>query len=282
MQNVTITEALSHAVTTALRPLIRILLRHGVGYDAFAELAKRAYVEVGMSDFGIPGKKQSISRVSVLTGLTRKEVSRITENPAPADGATAERYNRAARVIAGWVRDRDFLDSNGQPAALPAQDGDHSFAALVRRHSGDVPARAVLDELVRVGAVESANGSVKLRARSYIPANSDVDKLQILGTDVGDLIRTIDHNIQHGNTDPLFQRKVMYDNLPTETLPEFRALSREQAQELLERIDRWLAQRDRDINPESAGTGRMRAGIGIFYFEEEVAPATAANTENAS
>ncbi len=282
MHTVNITEALSQAVSAALRSLIRILLRHGVAYDAFAELAKRAYVEVGMNEFGIPGKKQSISRVSVLTGLTRKEVARVAENPAPADTATAERYNRAARVIAGWVRDRDFLDRDGQPATL-GQGGEQGFAALVRRHSGDMPVRAVLDELVRVGAVERLDdGKVRLRARSYIPAKSDIDKLQILGTDVSDLIRTIDHNIQHGNTDPLFQRKVMYDNLPSEAVPEFRKLSREQAQELLERIDHWLAQRDRDINPKSVGSGRMRAGLGIFYFEEEVAPATAANTENAS
>jgi len=85
------------------------------------------------------------------------------------------------------------------------------------------------------------------------------------------LISTIDHNLQaDGSPDeiPLFQRKVLYDNLPAEVLPEFRALSAESSQKLLEKLDAWLAERDRDNNPEIEGTGRHVAGIGIYYFEE--------------
>jgi len=274
-----VTEVLSAAVLKALRPLVRILLRHGVACDAFTELAKQVYVEVGMNEFALPGKKQSISRVSVLTGLTRKEVARLIARPLAADASTGERYNRAARVISGWIRDPDFLDRDGQPATLLAHDGEKSFASLVRRHSGDMPARAVLDELARVGAVERlADGSVRLCARSYIPVASDIDKIQILGSDVRDLIRTIDHNLQHGHTQPLFQRKVMYDNLPTESLPRVRHLTATNAQRLLEEIDSSFAKLDRDVNPEIDGSGRARAGIGIFYFEEDL---TSATTEEA-
>ena len=59
-----------------------------------------------------------------------------------------------------------------------------------------------------------------------------------------------------------------YDNLPAEVLPEFRKLSAKRAQELLEKLDRWLAERDRDVTPSVKGTGRNRAGLGIYYFEE--------------
>lgn len=268
-----ISQALSAAVSRLIRPLVRILLRHGMSFNEFADLAKRAYVDVAMSEFRIPGKKQSISRTSILTGLTRKEVQRLCSASADTDHATVERYNRAARVISGWVRDPDFTDAEGRPLALPPDDAAISFAVLVRRHSGDMPVRAVLDELLRVGAVEHLeDGRIRLVTRAYVPRTSELDKLAILGADVSDLTATIDHNLEHGPDDPRFQRKVMYDNLPEEAIAEFRRLSSEQGQKLIEQLDRWLSRHDRDVNTGIKGSGRMRAGVGVFYFEENLSP----------
>jgi hypothetical protein len=282
----TVHKVLSGAIERILRPLFRVLLRNQFSFNAFSDIAKRVYLEVASREFGIPGKKQTVSRVSILSGLTRKEVHRVLNLIPSIDSESVERYNRAARVVAGWVRDPDFGDASGNPVALAPQRGPVSFASLVRRHSGDVPARAVLDELLRVGAVDTLpDGRVRLLARAYVPRGSERDKLNILGTDVADLITTIDHNLQLGGhdplfqpkvmlggRDPLFQRKVMYNNLPAEALPEFRDHSSEQAQALLERLDRWLAEHDRDTNPRVTGTGRLRAGVGIYYFEEQLAP----------
>lgn len=259
---------LSRAVQRLLRPLVRILLRNGVSYGSFADLAKWVYVDVATREFAIAGRKQSTSRVAVLTGLTRKEVHRLRQPSMPADREIAERYNRAARVIAGWRREREFLDAEGRPAALPVSGESGSFTSLVRRFSGDMPVRAVLDELRRVGAItELDDGRVELVTRAYIPKTSETDKLHILGTDVAYLIGTIDHNLRSDSTAPFFQRKVAYDNLPDQVLPEFRKLSAEKAQLLLEELDRWLAQHDRDAEPGVEGTGRNWAGVGIYYFE---------------
>ena len=85
---------------------------------------------------------------------------------------------------------------------------------------------------------------------------------------MGLLISTIGHNLKADPTDPLFQRKVAYDNLPDEILPAFRKLSARKSQDLLEKLDRWLAQRDRDMTPTVKGKGRSRAGLGVYYFEE--------------
>jgi hypothetical protein len=194
---------------------------------------------------------------------------RVRKLPKPDDSASAERYNRAARVIAAWRRNRTFLDAKGRPVPLPMTGSGVSFSELVKRFSGDVPVRATLDELIRVGAVERLeDGRIILLTRSYIPVSSDADKLHILGTDVTHLISTIDHNLRSDSNGPFFQRKVAYDNLPDEVLPVFRKHSARKAQALLENLDRWLAQRDRDITPTVKGTGRNRAGIGIYYFEE--------------
>jgi hypothetical protein len=197
---------------------------------------------------------------------------RVRKLSRPDDRASTEKYNRAARVIAAWRRDRNFLDAEGKPAPLPMAGPDVSFSELVKRFSGDVPVRATLDELIRVGAVERLeDGRISLLTRTYIPESSDADKLHILGTDVAHLISTIDHNLKSDPIGPLFQRKVAYDNLPDEVLPAFRKHSAKRAQTFLESLDRWLAQHDRDVTPTDKGTGRNQAGIGIYYFEEPYA-----------
>ena len=264
-----VTKALSAAILRMLRPLVRLLLRHGISYGTFSDLAKWVYVDVADKEFAVPGRKQTVSRVSVLTGLSRKEVSRIESIETPDDDAIAHQYNRAARVISGWLRDKHFIDAEGEAAVLPLE-GKNSFAELVKAYSGDMPVRAVLDELVRVKAVELKNDEVKLLTHAYVPAEGEEEKMYILGTDVALLINTIDHNLENIQEKPHFQRKVAYDNLPEEILPQLRELSREKAQELLEEINRYLVKQDRDSNPQITGSGRKHAGLGIYYFEEDV------------
>ena len=261
--------AISAAVTNILRPLVRLLLRNGIPYRTFSDIAKRVYVDVATEEFRIPGRKQSKSRVSILTGLSRKEVLRVRRLPAADDQGAGARYNRAARVIAGWVRDRRFRDDTGNPSELPFDGGTASFRKLVDTYSGDAPARAVLDELLRVGTVQRApDGKIRLLERSYIPKTGEIDKIGILGVDASDLIATIDHNICRPDT-LFFQRKVCYDHLPLGVLPELVKKAAARGQSLLESMDRWMSQRDRDVNPAVPGTGRMRAGIGIYYFQED-------------
>ncbi len=261
--------ALDAALLRLLRPLVRLLLRHGVPFAAFADLAKRTYVEVAMQDFALEGRRPSISRASILTGLTRKDVQRLLVGGGAEREAPAERHNRAARVLTAWVRDPDFLRPDGSPRPL-APDGSDGFAALARRHSGDMPSRAVLDELLRIGAVRTCDdGLIEPVARGYVPQRSASDKLRMLGTDVADLIDTIDHNIEHGADEPRFQRKVMYEGIPVEALPAFRRWSATFSQALLEKLDRWLAARDAaEPQADAAGAGAVaRVGVGIYYFE---------------
>ena len=262
-------KALSAAILRLLRPLVRVLLRNGVSYNGFADLAKWEFVDVAAKEFGVPGRKQSDSRISVVTGLTRKEVARIKGIDTPDDTDAEQQYNRAARVIGGWMRDRRFSTQDSSPALLPF-DGPDSFSELVKAYSGDMTARSILDELLRVGAVErNQEGMIRLLVSAYVPVGSDAGKLHILGSDVALLIGTIDHNMHQTQEQPHFQRKVAYDNLPLEALPKLRALTDEHAQALLQEIDRYLSQQDRDINPDVQGTGRKHAGIGIYYFEED-------------
>jgi hypothetical protein len=249
---------------------VHILLQHGIPCDVLSSVARQVYVQVAAKEFSLPGKKQTTSRISILTGLTRKEVRRIMTTPKVEGQEATDRYNRAARVVTGWTRDKAFHDKTGAPLALPIEGKTASFGALVRRYSGDLLVRSMLDELLRVGAVRRMkDGRLRLQARFYVPEQGEVEKLHILGTDTADLIATIAHNLNR-QAAPRFQRKVMYDNVPVEAVQEFQRLSANRAQAFLEHIDRWLSKRDRDVTPIVKGTGRKRVGIGVYYFEDDV------------
>jgi len=245
------------AISRMMRPLVRILLRNGISFQTFADIAKNQFVEVARSEFAIEGRKQSTSRIAVITGLTRKEVTRIFRLSFSGDQESAERYNRASRVVSGWRRDGDFLDSKGKPAILALSGRTHTFQELVKRYSGDMPYRAVLDELVAEGVVRRQGiDRVKLMERAYLPKADVSMKLHILGTD------------SPGDSEPRFQRKVLYDNLPDQVLQALRRRSSKMGQALLEKLDKIFSCRDRDVNPDTGGSGRNTAGVGIYYFEK--------------
>jgi len=276
------TQPLHRALYRILRPLARLLLRNGIPFGEFADLVKRAYVEAALEDFGDGRKKPTDSRAAVMTGLTRKEVKRHREILAGSDtGTTSNSHaNRASRVVSGWVHDAAFQDSEGDPALLPF-DGPLSFCELVRRHSGDMPPRAVLDELLRVGVVatDETTGKLWLRQRAYVPAGDSEEMLQIFGEDVSDLIATVDHNLVSGESghQPLYQRTLTYNNIPPQVMARWRVYAAAESQGLLEHLDRWLGPHDRDIagggEQASPGDG-VRTGVSIFYFEDPVQPDT--------
>ena len=255
-----------------LRPLVRLVLKRGMAHGQFAELVKRAYVETAREDFTVPGRKLTISRVAVLTGLTRKEASRLMQQEVtPPARSSRRRVNRAARVVSAWVEDDRYHDGRGAPASLPFEsDEGESFASLVAEHGADVTPRAVLDELIRVGAVERLkNERLRLVERAYIPRADESAKLEILGADVADLVASIEHNLDSETGPPFFQRKVAYDNLPARYLPKLRKLLARKGQRLLEELNRDMSEHDRDVQGDDESPDRRRAMIGIYYFEDE-------------
>lgn len=267
---------LHQALSRILRPLARLLLRNGIPYGEFAELLKRAYVEAALEDFTDGRRRPTDSRAAVMTGLTRKEVKRQREILTGEDAGAREvlHTNRASRVVSGWVHDAVFQTRDGEPAML-AFDGPGSFSELVKRYSGDMPPRAVLDELLRVGvvSVDAESGGLVLKQRAYVPAGDSAEMLQIFGEDVSDLIATIDHNLvsDESGQGPLFQRTLTYDNIPPEVMESWRKHAAAQSQVLLEQLDTWLGPHDRDISgqqPGSVSGDSVRTGVSIFFFEE--------------
>jgi len=278
-----------------LRPLVKLLLRNGIGFADFTAAMRTTYIEVaGDQEFMLAGKKkQSVARIAVLTGINRKEVKnqldviaeKRTEGPELLNGGyLAFNNNVVAAVISSWRTDSHYVGKDGKPRRLSfGEDKKGGFEELVKKHSKDMTPRSVLDELERLGAVEKNRraGSVKLISKEYLPIDED-QMMRIGSENIGDLLKTVIHNIDtRDTTNRRFQRRVYYDNIPKDSAAEFRPYGEEKAQKFLEEINLTLASRDRDQNPGVTGEGRYRVGFGVYYFEENISD-NSDNGENES
>jgi hypothetical protein len=257
-------QKLLQAARRILRPLVRILLRNGIASDALTELVRKTYVDVAHEEFGIDGKRQTLARISVITGLNRKEVARLLKLP-PIDRSDEVWWNRAAHVLASWLRDETFLDRKGDPLDLPFAGEEASFTELVRRHSGDMRPRAVADELLRIGAIEAVDGKLRMTARGYVPGADAERIIEILGMDTAEFMEAIDHNLLADPDDRLVQLKVLSDNVPARYQAEFNAYSGRLTRNLLEELARWLSERDHGSD-WSGDDERVVLGLGVYQI----------------
>lgn len=259
-------DTLNASVRRLLRPLVRILLRNGVAYGTLAGLIRQVYVDVAFKDFAPQGKKQTVSRVSALTGLTRKEVKRLLEEDSHDAHDGQARYSRAVRVISGWLHDERFHSESGKPAVLPVDAGQNSFALLVKEYSGDIPTMAMLAMLEEGGTVSVSKGRVRLVRHAYVPGGDAIEKIKILGSDVYELISTIDHNLTAAADDLRFQRKVSYDCIDPAAVGKLKKMSFSKAQTLLEQLDKQYS--DHVVEENDAGGGKY-ISLGIYFYEQD-------------
>lgn len=247
------------------------MYRSGISFGEFTQLGKVAYIKEIEKELIKENEKATTSRIAIITGLTRKEVATIRKQDTPKI-EPAKRRGRAVRVITAWMNDAKYRDSTGKPKLLKVSNNsaDVSFQSLVSQYSGDMPYRAMMNELIRTGSVELVdNNKVRLVRAAYIPTNQDDDeKYSILGEDVPLLISAIKHNTINTDESPYFQRKVCYNNIPRKHIAEFQALANHENQALLERLNNWLAEHDENDN-HFGSNNTVKVGVGVYYFEEK-------------
>ena len=264
-------DRLVRCVTRSLRPLVRILLRSGIGYPQFAELAKLAFVQEAFGEKDHRGRCINLSRVAVRSGLSRKEVSRLRmrlEDGSPLDTLSkAVDYEslHAARVLQLWHADPRFVQWDGSPEVLRFSDGPRSFSALVKAAGGDVPPGAVRAELVAAEAVlELADGSLKVVKRHFVPADLGEELLVGFTHMVIPVLEGLARNTDAKCEVPFIQRLVYSDRLPPAQVPVFRQLARERVTGFVQSVDTWLSATE---SPEAVVDSPQRVGIGVFYYE---------------
>jgi hypothetical protein len=236
-----------------------------------AEVLKTVFVEVAGRDFDLPERKTSLSRIAIITGLTRKEVAKQQEILISGALDVDSNLNRVSRVLEGWHTDPTFTGPYGMPMELPFESPTSaSFASLVRKHSGDMAPRAMLDELIRVGAIEqTSTGAFKVLVRVYIPRDFHPDALQRFGEVVRDFINTYEFNMDKRPGMGRFERIVFADDgLREDLMPAFDALLRAKGHKFLVELHNWISAQE-NVNVIKKGKRRIRTGVGLYHYVSE-------------
>jgi hypothetical protein len=262
-------DGLLQGAAETLRPIVRRLLAAGVPFGLLESRLRELVIEVADEDFALAGRRQTDSRISLITGINRKEVRRIRSRSPEAERLPSFGRNQAAGLISRWRADPRASDRTGRPKPIPYKAGrGPSFVQLVEQVTADLPARAILDELLRLGAAElRADGWVVLKSDAYVPKLGRAEKLAMLREDPADLVETMLRNIFEEVSEPLLQRRVSYDNVGGDGVEKLRRRVRSAAETFLRRIDRLFAKFDRDRNPKAPAGKRHLAGLGVYYFE---------------
>lgn len=263
-------EQLVHATAEILRPLVKRLLVANVPFGRLEARLRELFVEIAEREFALEHRPQTDSRVALLTGINRKEVHRIRAGGDAGKSAPAKfGRNHAASLVSRWLTDPRACDAGGHPLPLPYRAArGPSFVRLAREAAADLPPRAILDELVRSGAIVLRDdGRVALQSDSYVPVAGTSEKLDMLAEDPAQLLETMLRNVLEADGEPLLQRKVFYDNLGADGAARVRAEVRRAGERFLRTMNAVLARYDRDRNPKAPGGGRRGAGVGVYFFE---------------
>ena len=248
-----------------LVPIARWLLRSGVTWKEFSELARTVFVRVATEEFGVRGRPTNVSRVALLTGLSRRNVRRVRSADAPGSAASVEQsLNTASRVLSGWHLDVEFLDERGQPRMLGEKGPGPSLAGLLRRYAGDIPTTALVKELVRAGSIERlADGQYRVVRRYYMPRAADGESIVRAGHVLSDLATTVEYNLSRRAADPSrFEGRAQSLRVDARQLPAFRAFLEREGQGFLERVDDWLSAHE--VHPEDRDAVPQRIGAGVY------------------
>lgn len=258
------------AILLVLKPLARSLLRVGVGFREFSEISKTAFVEAASEDYGIRGRPTNISRVAVMTGITRKEVRRIRDKTEASQDTLVLRTTPVSQILHRWYTDEEFLEASGHPKPLKFDGEGTTFAYLVRKYGGDVPPGAMRTELKRIDALEISEDQL-MRPTKRVAYNYDLNDRFVGG--MASIIYPAALNLAHNLK--ISDQSDWWANLAT-TSKSVRStdkgrimrISTDRMNEFVESIDDMFGAYESLYDREKSSVDDHAVGIGIFYFEE--------------
>jgi len=259
---------LSYAAYRLFKPIATLFLRNLIPYKTAAKWLKQAYVDVAQNnpEFAVKGKKHTKSRIAVITGLTRIDVDNVLKMDRLVS-ASEQNWNRATKVISGWISDADYM-SGGEPRPITLS-GDLSFESLVKKYSGGITARAVIDELKHIKAIEVENDMVTLLRKEYIylAGKDQLVTLENISISAGGLLDTITYNTNVDNPQKRIQRSIIQRNVPDSMVKPIETYINDEAAFFLHTLDQKLTQKIKNTTNNDEPSENM-IGLGLYYYED--------------
>ena len=273
-----IQEALLSALEAILRPIVKLLLQSGVSYSEFASVAKSVFVQVATDDYTKRGRPANYSQVSAMTGISRKEVSRMRKDTSGQRWTPNMEASPVNTILHEWHFDTDFSDGAGAAKPL-AFEGPASFTALVQRYGGDIPAGAMRATLQKAGVVYlNADGLLSVTQPFFYPRNYNEDYIRGLAFSLSNLGSTLLYNSTvHQRSDLSHEKKgeiarlergVWSERLSQEGLARFKTWVDSMAPRFLEEANRVIGESELPQD-EWASTPPRAVGVNVFFYEED-------------
>lgn len=262
-------EAIIKSIQWLLKPLVKLLIHYKITLPQLIQWLKIIYVEIAENEFSLPNKEQTDSRISMLTGVHRKDVRSIRHEtkalPQQAPGSLS------AQILARWLGDSHYLTKGGKPRALPFEpqaDSSPSFTDLVAEVSRqDIRARVMLDEWLAAGIVSiNSKQHIHLNMDNIIPSEDFNEQAKFYGRILHDHISTSSDNLIK-NDAPLFDRYIYYNNLTPKSVATLKSLVEKQGMTLLEKVNRKA--RELQINDRDQANHSQRFSTGLYFFQEK-------------
>ncbi len=261
------------ALGEVLLPAARLMIANGVQLPAMVEVLKQ--VMVIEATHATRNERYSDTRVSVLTGVHRKDVKRLSDQVSSGVVLQVDDITSVgSQVVGRWISDARFLDAQGAPLPLArtpryAVNNNPSFSELVSVVSKDVGARAVLDALVRLDVVRAVGETVvELRMSGFVPSSAARESLHFLASNVSDHLASAVHN---QSTQPV-------GGAMLEQSAFSKGLSREQADKLHNAARVWWAKALKHFLQEATlaeaiqaknGEPSYRVRFGAYFYQTQ-------------
>lgn len=264
--SIDVKSTLKNALRALLRPIALVTLQSGLTWKEFSELTKSVFVSVASDEFGIRGRPTNVSRVSILTGISRKEVKRqrdlLADDTPPASSKTTD----ATRLLSGWHQDPDYVDRDGAPLPLAVDGPGPNFSELFHRYGGDTPEQTMIRELLSARSVKNdSDGRLVAKRRYHMPADMDLGNLRFFGTNLFDHAETLSNNLANDGRPKRLEGFAVDPTVDAACVEEFREFLDRRGQQFLEEVDDWLA--SHQINPGDANASPVRLGLGVYAIE---------------
>ena len=262
-------DALISALRRVLKPLVRLMISKGVTLPLLTTLLKETFVSVAEQDFPVEGKRQTDSRINLLTGVHRKDVKRLREE-RHIEKAMPQAIGLGAQIVSRWVSDAQTTDSEGHPLPLPRQSkspDEASFDGLVEDISTDVRPRAVLDEWLRlcVASIDDQD-RVVLNRQAFIPEKGFDEKAFYFGRNIHDHLATTSDNLI-GDGNPRLERSVHYGGLTEASVKELEKSAEKVGMDALLALNRMARERvEADKGLENA---KYRFNFGLYFYDDD-------------
>jgi hypothetical protein len=269
--------ASSDAISTLvsiLVPISRVLIKRDLGAGPLVYAAKLAYLRAAIEAVAPRGARPNVSRLSVVTGMTRKEISSLLKNPVrPTKGVMPKvaLEQRALRVIRGWASDPLFKTRRGRPADLNVRGSAPDFAALVRAYGGDVTSASVLKELERINVVTRSKQG-KLRLKSVKPRLNEQSSAHLVEFAhlLKDFVDTTSQ-LMHPSRPPVyFGFRDSWADTESQAALFQRTFAR-RAAVLLAGVEQWQARQRDGMGkiPRRSRQAATRVGLGVYLVQND-------------